>query len=89
MTASKPIKQFVKELEAKGITLWLEDEQLHYSAAKSVWTPERAAEVKTHKAEIIAWLRQQSHSVDPYPPQCRTDWPAARMQTGSKRLATL
>jgi len=47
----------LESLETIGIHLWLEDSTLRYRAPKGVMTPERLADLRTHRDQVVAQLR--------------------------------
>lgn len=49
---------FLSALNQQGIKLWTVDDQLRINAPQGALTPELTAELKTRKAEIVAFLRQ-------------------------------
>ncbi len=61
-TNIQSIQELLTELRALGIQLWLENDQLRYKAPKNALTPEKLSQLKTHKSEILAFLRQSESS---------------------------
>ncbi|WP_243902384.1 condensation domain-containing protein [Aetokthonos hydrillicola] len=56
------VDELLLELRRRDVTLWLEGDRLRYRAAKDALTPDLLAQLKAHKAELIAFLRQASDS---------------------------
>lgn len=54
----KTIEQFLSYLDSLDVKLWLEGEQLHYSAPKGAIASTLLAQIKERKAEILEVLRQ-------------------------------
>jgi amino acid adenylation domain-containing protein len=52
------IAQFLLQLQAQDIKLWLEQDKLRYDAPKGKFTPELRQQIMHHKAEIIGYLQQ-------------------------------
>lgn len=52
------IIKLLDELRQRNISLWLENGRLQYRAPKDALSAELLAQLKTHKAEIIAFLQQ-------------------------------
>ena len=50
------------ELRQRQVTLWLEGDRLRYRAAKDAITPTLLAQMKTHKAAILTFLKQATTS---------------------------
>lgn len=48
---------FLQELALAGVTLWAEGEAIRYRGDKAVLTAARLAEIKTRKAELLAYLQ--------------------------------
>src|SRR5262245_43914246 len=69
--------ELLSYLRSREIRLWLEGEQLRYSAPKGALTPELRAELAARKAEIIAFLRQTTGGIiaSPIQPVTRTGPP--------------
>src|SRR6516225_8733034 len=57
----------LKDLEAKGLELWLEDDRLRYRTPKELLTPEILTELKQHKDEIYELLAKSRHDPVLYP----------------------
>lgn len=55
-----PIETFLADLSRQEVKLWLEDDRLRCSGPEAVLTDELNAQLKSHKPEIIAFLRQAS-----------------------------
>lgn len=54
----KPITEFLSELRHLEIKLWMDGERLRYSATPGTLTPEMIEEMRSRKAEILAFLKQ-------------------------------
>lgn len=54
----KPVAHLLAELRDLQVRVWLEDGQLRYRLPRGTIGPERLAELRERKAEIIAHLRQ-------------------------------
>ncbi|MEM7129588.1 MAG: amino acid adenylation domain-containing protein [Chloroflexota bacterium] len=54
------IPQLLLSLKEAGIRLWLEDDQLRYSARKGAMTADRRDQIQQNKPEILAYFRQAS-----------------------------
>jgi amino acid adenylation domain-containing protein len=52
-------ESLLEQLRQLGVTLWYESGQLRYRAPKGVLTPERIAELRSRKDEIVAVLQSQ------------------------------
>lgn len=57
MGSKQPIDDFVSQLKAMGIKLWVEGEGLRYKAPKGVATPEILKKMSERKEEIIKHLK--------------------------------
>jgi amino acid adenylation domain-containing protein len=57
----------LKDLEAKGLELWLEDDRLRYRAPKEILTPQILTELKQHKADICKLLSDSTPGPVLYP----------------------
>src|SRR5215468_9146497 len=57
----------LKDLEAKGLELWLEGDSLCYRASQEVLTPQILDDLKQHEATICALLRASDHAPSWYP----------------------
>ena len=69
----KPIKEFLSELAALDIKLWLEENDLYCDIPEEIFTPEIHTQLSARKAEIINFL-QNSH-FKPIPQSPRNDKP--------------
>jgi thioesterase domain-containing protein/acyl carrier protein len=56
------IDRLILELSQRKVKLWLEGDRLRYKAPKDALTPELLAQVKEHKADIITFLQEATHS---------------------------
>ncbi len=66
---SMAIQELLTHIRRLDIKLWLEEERLRYSAPEGAMTDTLRAELATHKADIIALLREvQSGTHAPAPP---------------------
>jgi len=52
------VDELITELDADGVTLWLEGDELRFRARKGAFTEERRAVVRRHRDAIRAHLRQ-------------------------------
>lgn len=52
------IAALLSELRQRNVSLWLEGDRLRYRAAKTALTPDLLAQMKDHKADLIAFLRE-------------------------------
>ncbi|WP_240695936.1 condensation domain-containing protein, partial [Candidatus Chloroploca sp. Khr17] len=59
------IVQFITQLEAAGIQLWLDENHLRYQAPKGALTADLRDQLLARKPEVIAFLRQAIQSVAP------------------------
>jgi amino acid adenylation domain-containing protein len=57
----------IKDLEAKGLELWLEDDRLRYRAPKEILTPQTLTELKQRKEEICKLLCESTRGPVLYP----------------------
>jgi amino acid adenylation domain-containing protein len=57
-TLNKTLDEFLGELRQLGVKLWVEGDRLRYRAPEGSLTPERLADLKARKAEILAFLQQ-------------------------------
>jgi amino acid adenylation domain-containing protein len=62
---SDSIQQFLSELREAGIGIWVEGEQLRYKAPKDAITPERIAQLRQYKAEILTILQKSQADSTP------------------------
>ncbi|MEM7132270.1 MAG: amino acid adenylation domain-containing protein [Chloroflexota bacterium] len=62
MSKMNSVEQLLTILEAKDIQIWLEDEELKFSAPKDVFTNSLKEQVRDNKAEIIRHLSNQTLS---------------------------
>src|SRR5512142_908282 len=53
---------YINGLAARGIQLWAQDGKLQYKAPKEAITPQLLAELKQHKATLVALLEQFADS---------------------------
>ncbi|HJV64064.1 MAG TPA: condensation domain-containing protein [Albitalea sp.] len=58
---------YINGLAARGIQLWAQDGKLQYKAPKEAITPQLLAELKQHKATLVALLEQFADSTGSYP----------------------
>ncbi|NIF50918.1 condensation domain-containing protein [Burkholderia sp. Ax-1724] len=58
---------FINELAGRGIELWTQDGKLQYKAPRDAVTPGLLAELKQHKATLIALLEQFAGTAGSYP----------------------
>jgi non-ribosomal peptide synthase protein (TIGR01720 family) len=58
---------FINELAGRGIELWTQDGKLQYKAPRDAVTPQLLAELKQHKATLIALLEQFAGTAGSYP----------------------
>ncbi|WP_424101444.1 amino acid adenylation domain-containing protein [Moorena producens] len=63
MKPMQMIEEFLLELRNQDIQLWLEGEQLHYSAPEGKLTPTLLAQLRERKAEVISFLYTAKQSV--------------------------
>jgi amino acid adenylation domain-containing protein len=61
------VVEFIKDIEAKGVELWVEDDRLRYRSAKDVLTPAILTELKQHKAEILELYKEGAKNSFLYP----------------------
>src|SRR5689334_19546978 len=59
------IKEFVDQLRKLGISLWVEDDDLRYSAPRGALTTELRTQLAESKAEIIVFLHDTQSAADP------------------------
>ena len=57
----------IKDLEAKGLELWLEGDSIRYRASQEVLTPQILDDLKQHEAVICALLRERGYAPSWYP----------------------
>jgi amino acid adenylation domain-containing protein len=69
--------ELLATLRQKDVKLWLDGDKLRYRAAKDTLSPELLAQLKTHKAEIINFLKSigagNSSPIPPLSPGDRTE----------------
>lgn len=53
----KTSNELLSELRKRGARLWVEDDRLRYRAPEGAMTPELLKQLRTHKAEILAFLQ--------------------------------
>lgn len=53
------VVELLGDLAARDITLWLEDGQLRFRAPRTGMPPEVIAQLRQHKATIVAWLAER------------------------------
>ena len=63
MKQMQMIEEFLFELGNQDIQLWLEREQLHYSAPEGKLTPTLLAQLRERKEEVISFLHTAKQSV--------------------------
>ncbi len=52
------IEELMGRLRQKGITLWLDEDELRFKAAKGAMSPELMGEIKEHRQAVIWFLRR-------------------------------
>lgn len=57
----------IEQLESKGVTLWVDDDGLHYEGDISIVTPSVIDALKVNKPEIIKVLSQSAANDEPLP----------------------
>ncbi|KHJ66236.1 hypothetical protein QU24_20325 [Pantoea rodasii] len=63
----------IQSFKAAGITLWCEGDTLRYRAPSGAMTPQRIAQLKRHKAELLSalaipeWIDDHENRDKPYP----------------------
>ena len=57
----------IEQLESKGVTLWVDDDGLHYEGDISIVTPSVIDALKVNKPEIIEVLSQTAANDEPLP----------------------
>lgn len=57
----------IEQLESKGVTLWVDDDGLHYEGDISIVTPSVIDALKVNKPEIIEVLSQSAANDEPLP----------------------
>ncbi|GFZ92185.1 non-ribosomal peptide synthetase [Okeania sp. KiyG1] len=65
------IEEFLFELRNQDIQLWLEGDQLHYSAPEGKLTPTLLAQLRERKAEVLSFLYSAKQSVYSQPYQIK------------------
>ena len=63
--AGRSVTSLLGRLKDRGIRLWVEDGRLLFKAAKGALTPELRDELKTRKADILAFLAPRSGHTGP------------------------
>ena len=58
---------FLQEISAKNVELWIDGDKLRYRAPSNVLTPALLTEIKRHKVEIINLLKKQVGTAKTYP----------------------
>lgn len=58
---------FLQDLQAQGVELWVEGDKLKYRSTKEVLTPQVLSQIKQYKLEILDLLRQKVEPKQPYP----------------------
>ena len=58
---------FLQDLQAQGVELWVEGDKLKYRSTKEVLTPQVLSQIKQYKSEILDLLRQNAEPTEPYP----------------------
>ncbi len=61
------LNQFLKDLDNKGVDLWVDNDRLHYRAPKEVLTPLVLDKIKQNKTEIIQLLSKPTSETKSYP----------------------
>lgn len=59
MNLNLNVVELLGDLAARDITLWLEDGQLRFRAPRTGMPPEVIAQLRQHKATIVAWLAER------------------------------
>ncbi|MFM6188742.1 NAD(P)-binding protein, partial [Planktothrix sp.] len=54
------IVEFLSNLNHLGVTIWVEGDKLRYRSPQGVITPDLLEQLKEHKEELIALLREQA-----------------------------
>jgi len=85
-------RELLAELQALGVTLWVEQERLRYRAPKGVLDPDRLDAMRRHKAELLTLLNDDLFAPIPALPAQehyelsdaqRRLWVLAQMEAGS------
>ncbi len=67
-----PVDQFLSHLMKQNVSIWIKDDNLHYSAPKGAMTPELLARIKRRKQEIMAFIRRPATTeIEPIPQRGR------------------
>jgi TubC N-terminal docking domain len=67
-------RELVTALQALGVTLWLDQDKVRYRAPAGVMTPGQLQDLRNHKVEVLAILREdQPHEFDPPEEEIYTD----------------
>lgn len=75
------VDELITELDAEGVTLWLEGDELRFRARKGAFTEERRAAVRRHRDAIRAHLRQGAPTaVSPDPAGRHEPFPLSDLQ---------
>ena len=85
----KTVDALVTKLRRLDVQLWLDGERLRYRAAKETLTPELLAELSSHKADLVEFLRRfqtDSELQASQPISRRTDTALAPLSFGQQRL---
>ncbi|NJL21112.1 MAG: hypothetical protein HC895_10285 [Leptolyngbyaceae cyanobacterium SM1_3_5] len=81
------IAELLSELRQRNVSLWLEGDRLRYRAAKAALTPDLLAQMKNHKADLIAFLREATvASSQPRPPIVPVDRDHPPLSFAQQRL---
>jgi aspartate racemase len=81
------IESFLSARHAKGVRLWVEDGQLRYRAPKGALAADELDEIRTRKAELVAYLERTPSvaHLPPFVPQPRTGGPVP-LSHGQERM---
>jgi len=81
------IESFLSARHSKGVRLWIEDGQLRYRAPKGALAAEELEEIRTRKAELVAYLERTPSvaHLPPFVPQPRDGGPVP-LSHGQERM---
>ena len=58
--------EFLQNLSANNVKLWVDGDKLHYSSPQNVLTPALLTRIKQYKAEIILLLQKRTNTAKTY-----------------------
>jgi amino acid adenylation domain-containing protein/non-ribosomal peptide synthase protein (TIGR01720 family) len=82
----KPVADLLAELRERNVRIWLDQGELRYRVTRDALAPERLAELRARKVEIIAWLDASAAAAAPAIAPRPNNAPPARLSLAQQRL---